>query len=109
MAFTLINNSTLFPTLIKKVPHTIGEWAMFLGSPFITMTLLCCFCAVVGPSLRHGRLTLRYLTNTFAYLWFGLTWIPILFKAPFMASKQGEWVKTEHTRNISLEQMARRE
>jgi cellulose synthase/poly-beta-1,6-N-acetylglucosamine synthase-like glycosyltransferase len=109
MAFTLMNNSMLFPTLIKKIPHTAGEWAIFLGMPFVTMAVFCCICAVIGPSLHHGRLTLRYVRNTLAYLWFGLTWIPILFRAPFMASSQNEWAKTEHTRNISLEQMARRE
>jgi cellulose synthase/poly-beta-1,6-N-acetylglucosamine synthase-like glycosyltransferase len=109
MAFTLINNSMLFPTLIKKIPHTAAEWVVFLGMPFVTMALFCVFCAIVGPSLRFGRLTLRYLKNTFAYLWFGLTWIPILFRAPFIAGKQGDWAKTEHTRNISLEQVPRRE
>ncbi|MDR3332379.1 MAG: glycosyltransferase [Synergistaceae bacterium] len=109
MAFTLVNNALLFPTLIQKIPQTPLEWAIFLGTPVATMALFCAFCSIVGPSLRFGKLTLRYMRNTAAYFWFGLTWIPILFKAPFMAGKQGDWAKTEHTRNISLEQMARRE
>ena len=60
------------------------------------------FVAVVGPSLRHRRLDLSYLLYGPAYLWFGLTWLPVLFKALFLAHDQGTWMKTEHTRHIVL-------
>ncbi|HQF90687.1 MAG TPA: glycosyltransferase family 2 protein [Synergistaceae bacterium] len=65
------------------------------------------FVAVVGPSLRHRRLDLSYFFYAPAYLWFGLTWLPVLFKALFLAYDQGTWVKTEHTRHIVLGDLAR--
>ncbi|MDR3255440.1 MAG: glycosyltransferase [Synergistaceae bacterium] len=107
MAYTIINNSLLFPTLSKNAPETLAEWIAFVGMPIATIFFFCSFCAIAGPSMRRRKITLLYAKDTFAYFWFGVTWIPILFKAPFMSGDQGEWVKTEHTRNVSLEQIGR--
>ena len=57
--------------------------------------------------MHEKKFTLRYVKDTFVYFWFGLTWIPILFKAATLAKDQSTWVKTEHTRNISLDQVDR--
>jgi hypothetical protein len=68
----------------------------------------CFFVALVGPSMHRRRLCVSYVKEVFGYFLFGLTWIPILFKAAFLAKDQGVWVKTEHTRSISMEQLVRR-
>jgi cellulose synthase/poly-beta-1,6-N-acetylglucosamine synthase-like glycosyltransferase len=108
MAYTIINNSLLFPSLEKNSPQTLIEWASFVGMPVATMFLFCAFCAVAGPSMRKRKITFAYAKDALGYFWFGLTWIPILFRVPFISRSQCNWVKTEHTRNISLDQMARK-
>lgn len=101
MAFTLINNMVLYPS--ADVPHTMVDWMLFFGLPIVSIIVFCLLCAIAGPSFHEKKLTLRYVKDTLAYFWFGLTWIPILFKAAFLAKDQGKWVKTEHTRGISLD------
>ena len=105
MIYTIVNNALLFPTLGKSTPQTPVEWIVFVGVPPVMIFCFCLFCTILGPSMRRRKLTLRYAKDTFAYMWYGVTWLPILFKAPFIAGRQGEWAKTEHTRGISLEQM----
>jgi cellulose synthase/poly-beta-1,6-N-acetylglucosamine synthase-like glycosyltransferase len=107
MAYTVINNALLFPTLNRDTPQTPAEWILFVGVPIATTFFFCAFCSIAGPSMRQRRLTFRYAKDAFAYFWFGVTWIPILFKAPFSSGSQDNWVKTEHTRNISIEQIGR--
>jgi cellulose synthase/poly-beta-1,6-N-acetylglucosamine synthase-like glycosyltransferase len=108
MAYTVINNALLFPTLGKDTPQTLTEWIVFVGMPIATTFFFCAFCSIAGPSLHRGRITFRYVRYAPAYFWFGVTWISILFKAPFMSGSQSDWVKTEHTRSISLEQVGRK-
>lgn len=102
MAFTLLNNMVIFPRVGNKVPVTPTDWVLFFGMPIFLIIAFCLLCAVVGPSMHKGKLTLKYVKDTFAYFVFGLTWIPILFKAAFLAKDQGVWDKTEHTRQISI-------
>lgn len=109
MVYTIVNNAILFPTLGKNTPQTLTEWVVFVGMPIFMTFAFCMFCAIVGPSMRQRKVTFRYAKDALAYFWFGITWIPILFKAAFLAGSQGEWVKTEHTRSISLEQVGRRD
>ena len=109
MVYTIVNNSILFPTLESKTPQTIWEWAFFVGMPIIMIFSFCIFCAIVGPSMRDRRFTLRYAKDSIGYFWFGITWIPILFKSAFLASSQSVWVKTDHTRGITLDQMGSRD
>ena len=102
-AFTLINNMVLYPS--ADVPHTMIDWALFFGLPVVSIIAFCLLCAIAGPSFHERRFTLRYVKYTLSYFWFGLTWIPILFRAAFLAKDQGKWVKTEHTRGISLDEV----
>lgn len=108
MIYTIVNNAILFPTLGAKVPETALEWAFFLSVPFMMILAYCAWVDVVGPSKRRGRLVLRYVTAVPAYFFFGLTWIPILFRAAFMAGSQAVWVKTEHTRKVTIDQVSAR-
>ncbi|MCD8391641.1 MAG: glycosyltransferase [Cloacibacillus porcorum] len=101
MAFTLVNNMVLYPS--SDIPQSMLEWTLFFGLPVFSIISFCLLCAIAGPSMHEKKFTLRYVKDTFAYFWFGLTWIPILFKAAFLAKDQGKWVKTEHTRGISLD------
>lgn len=102
MAYTLLNNMVLFPRATNKVPVTPTDWMLFFGMPVFMIIAFCLICAIVGPSMRKKKLTLKYVKDTFAYFIFGLTWIPILFKAIFLAKDQRVWDKTEHTRQISI-------
>ena len=101
MAFTLIINMVLYPS--SDIPQSMLEWTLFFGLPIFSIIAFCLLCAIAGPSMHEKKFTLRYVKDTFAYFWFGLTWIPILFKAAFLAKDQGKWAKTEHTRGISLD------
>ena len=103
MAYTLINNMILFPTISDKTPQTVVDWGLFFGMPVILTVAFCLICVIIGPSMHEKKFTLRYVKDTFAYFWFGLTWIPILFKAAALAKDQSTWVKTEHTRNIAID------
>lgn len=108
MAYTVINNAILFPTLESKAPTTPLEWMAFVGLPVAMILAHCLFVALVGPSMHRRRLCLDYVKDVFGYFLFGLSWIPILFKAAFLAKDQGVWVKTEHTRSISIGQVTNR-
>ena len=108
MIYTIVNNAILFPTLESKTPQTVFEWVAFVGMPLFLILAHCAFVVVVGPSMHRRKLSFRYAKDAFGYFWFGLTWIPILFRAAFLAGSQAVWVKTEHTRDISLDQVARR-
>ena len=101
MAFTLINNMVLYPS--SDIPQSALEWTLFFGLPIFSIVAFCLICAIAGPSMHEKKFTLRYVKDTFAYFWFGITWIPILFHAAFLAKDQGNWVKTEHTRSMSLD------
>jgi cellulose synthase/poly-beta-1,6-N-acetylglucosamine synthase-like glycosyltransferase len=50
---------------------------------------------VLGPSLKEGRFTLRYLPYFDLYTVYGLSWIPIVFLGLFLSWNQKRWVKTE--------------
>lgn len=102
MAYTLLNNMVLFPKVTNKVPTTTADWLLFFSMPLFFTILFCLVCAIAGPSMRHKKLTFKYAKDTFSYFIYGLTWIPILFKAAFLAKDQSTWDKTEHTRKISL-------
>ena len=105
MAYTLINNMILFPTISDSTPQTMVDWGLFFGMPIFMIIAFCLICVIVGPSMHEKKFTLRYVKDTFVYFWFGLTWIPILFKAATLAKDQSTWVKTEHTRSISMDQV----
>jgi cellulose synthase/poly-beta-1,6-N-acetylglucosamine synthase-like glycosyltransferase len=105
MAYTLINNMLLFPTISSSTPQTTLDWVLFFGLPVFVIIAFCFICVIVGPSMHEKKLTFKYVKDTFAYFWFGITWIPILFRAAVLAKDQATWVKTEHTRDISLDQL----
>ena len=107
MAYTIINNVILFPTISSGTPQTMMGWILFFGFPLFSIAAFCLLCVIIGPSMHEKKLTFRYVKDTFSYLWFGLTWIPILFKAMFLAKNQDTWVKTEHTRNMHLSEVSK--
>lgn len=109
MAYTLVNNLLLFPTISNDTPETMIDWVLFFGMPIFFIVLFALICVIIGPSMHEKKFTLRYVKDTFIYFWFGLTWIPILFKAAWLAGDQSTWVKTEHTRGISLEQVSKKQ
>lgn len=60
---------------------------------------------VIGPSLREGKVTFKYVVYLFYYAWYGITWIPVVFYSLFLSGNQKHWVKTEHVRNLSIEEV----
>jgi cellulose synthase/poly-beta-1,6-N-acetylglucosamine synthase-like glycosyltransferase len=108
MIYTFVNNAILFPTLESQTPQTVFQWVAFVGLPVALIFAHCALVVLVGPSMQRKKLTFKYVPAVFAYFWFGITWIPILFRAAFLSGKQEVWVKTEHTRSISLEQVGHR-
>ncbi|MGQ9623504.1 MAG: glycosyltransferase family 2 protein [Candidatus Caldatribacteriaceae bacterium] len=57
---------------------------------------------ILGPSLREGRLTFRYLPYLVLYAVYGLSWIPIAFSGLLLSWNQKQWIKTEHTCGVSM-------
>ena len=108
MGYTLVNNLVLFPTAGDGTPETMTDWILFFGLPVFMVVFFCLICVVAGPSMKEKKLTFRYVPDTIKYFWFGLTWIPVLFRAAFLAKDQGTWVKTEHTRGISLDDVSKK-
>lgn len=62
------------------------------------------FVVVVGPSVRYGRVTTRYLSTVPHLLWYGLTLAPMTFYAAFTHNNK-QWVHTIHTRSLSLSEV----
>ncbi|MBC7217354.1 MAG: glycosyltransferase family 2 protein [Candidatus Caldatribacterium sp.] len=60
---------------------------------------------VLGPSLKEGRFTLRYLPYFALYTVYGLSWIPIVFSGVLLSWNQRRWVKTEHSCAISIKEI----
>ena len=60
---------------------------------------------IIGPSLREGKITLKYVIYLLYYAWYGITWIPIVFYSLFLSRDQKHWVKTEHVRGLSIEEV----
>lgn len=93
----------------------LASWALDHGRPLewywyvwpILAVIQSAYQVVIGPSLRHGRLVLRYVPSALWYFWYGLTWIPMVFYAAWLARDQNHWVKTEHTRAISVDSLSR--
>lgn len=60
---------------------------------------------ILGPSLREGRFTFRYLPYLVLYTAYGLSWIPVVFHGFLLSWNQRRWVKTEHAFSISIREL----
>ncbi len=67
--------------------------------------LLGALHAVVGPSVRTGKLSFKYLIWFPAYIAFGLSWFYPIVRGLLSARDQGHWVKTAHKRSISSSEL----
>src|SRR5207249_10726043 len=77
-------------------------WALWLVFPLLAIVQLI-LVLVVAPSLRHRRLEFRYVPDVVSFLGYGIRWVPSMLNA--LAARRGgrAWVKTEHTRSLSLD------
>lgn len=80
------------------IPQQPSFWYFWLALIFVQNT----YQIIIGPSLREGRLTLRYLPYLFFYIWYGLTWLPVIFYSLFFSRNQKTWIRTEHVRNLKV-------
>lgn len=63
---------------------------------------------VVAPSLHAGRVELRYVPDVASFLAYGVRWIPSMLSAIVASRSNHAWVKTEHTRSLSLDDLRRK-
>ena len=77
----------------------IGYWWM----PFAFLQSI--YQLIIAPSLREGKLSPKYIAYLLYYVWYGLTWIPVVFYSLFLSRNQTHWVKTEHIRDLSIDQL----
>ncbi len=83
-------------------------WWIWLAFPlFATIQLV--LVLVVAPSLHFGRVELRYLPDVFSFLSYGVRWIPTMLSAVAASRTRRPWVKTEHTRALSLDEVEPKE
>ena len=94
--FAQFGRAWLESTLINET--TMVAW---LVSPLLIGALH----AVVGPSMRAGKLSFKYLIWLPAYIAFGLTWFYPIVRGLLNARDQGHWVKTAHNRSISSSEL----
>lgn len=90
-------------------PTTLAQdplWPVWLLFPaFATIQLV--LILVVAPSLHFRRLELRYVPDVLSFLAYGVRWIPSMLTAAVASRGGGAWVKTEHTRSLSLNDVDR--
>ena len=92
-----------FPLITLPVVSSGGARALLPWLVWILIALAqAMFQVVAGPSLARQKLTLRYVGDAAWYLWYAYSWAPLSIYALFVANRQGNWVKTEHTRDLSV-------
>jgi cellulose synthase/poly-beta-1,6-N-acetylglucosamine synthase-like glycosyltransferase len=79
-------------------------WVAFAASA----ALQTLFVLVVAPSLHFGRVELRYAPDVFSFFAYGLRWLPSMAAAALDSRRSGRWVKTEHSRALSLRDVRRK-
>lgn len=60
---------------------------------------------VVAPTLRFGRFNPMYVVMLVPLHLFNLSWFIPVFKGIAQSNNQGNWVKTEHTRTVRLDEL----
>ncbi len=86
--------------LAHPLAHEL-EIIAWLASPL----LLAALHSLIGPSLRAGKLSFKYLIWIPTYFIFGLSWFYPIVRGLLSAHDQGHWVKTAHTRSISSSEL----
>ena len=82
---------------------TLPGLATLVSFPIVyTMT-----ASILGPSIRNGRPDFSYLRYFPTFLFYGITWLPLVFHALFLAHNQGNWVATRHNRDIVIGEIAK--
>ena len=105
--FTIISSFalTIFEVsrwiIITPMPGLFFFW--YWWTPFALLQSV--YQIIIGPSLREGKITLKYVIYLLYYAWYGITWIPIVFYSLFLSRDQKHWVKTEHVRGLSIEEV----
>jgi hypothetical protein len=62
---------------------------------------------LIAPFMRFGRIVPKYLPGILTLAFFGLTWVPILLRGLITSNQQSDWVKTEHTRAVTVGDLER--
>jgi cellulose synthase/poly-beta-1,6-N-acetylglucosamine synthase-like glycosyltransferase len=63
---------------------------------------------VVAPSLHSRKVELRYVPDILSFAAYGVRWIPSMLSAIAASRSSRAWVKTEHTRSLSLDDLRRK-
>lgn len=88
----------------QKYTTISAVWHVYLA---LSITQVA-FFVIIAPSIRFKRVTFKYVPDILGYFWYGLTWAPVVIKGMLCAHKQGEWVKTEHTRGLGMNDLMKK-
>ncbi len=95
--------AAVYAEWVPGILKTPQGFAAFFSFPVIYTIA----ASVLGPSIRNERLDLTYLRFFPTFLFYGLTWLPLVFRALFTARNQGVWVATRHNRDIDIAEIAK--
>jgi cellulose synthase/poly-beta-1,6-N-acetylglucosamine synthase-like glycosyltransferase len=84
------------PSLMQPAPVSVPlhAWAL----------MLCTYLLYPLLAMVLERVPARMYVNYLCSLLFAVTWLPVIFLG-LLKSRGKEWVHTEHTRNVSIEQV----
>ncbi|MGC8777563.1 MAG: glycosyltransferase family 2 protein [Candidatus Caldatribacteriaceae bacterium] len=97
-----LSSLLLFTNLGRFVLGTVPRQPFFWFSWLFLVLVQNTYQIIIGPSLKEGKFTLRYLPYLFFYIWYGFTWIPVIFYSLFFSRNQQTWIRTEHIRNLKV-------
>jgi cellulose synthase/poly-beta-1,6-N-acetylglucosamine synthase-like glycosyltransferase len=97
-----LSSTLLFAQLGRLALGTAPRQPLFWLSWLFLVLTQNAYQIVIGPSLKEGRFTLRYLPYLFFYIIYGFTWLPVIFYSIPFSRNQKIWVRTEHVRNLKV-------
>lgn len=103
LAVALLAGVVFAPFLPAGHP-LLTAWPLFAFAAIVQ----CLVVLVVAPSIHDRRLTLRYLPAIGPFLLYGLVWVPRVLTLP-LARRAPRWVRTEHSRALTLADIERAE
>ena len=98
----------MFAGLVPALVRTLGGSRVPTSTDALLAVFVSCSVVqiglqlVVSPSLHERRLTLNWLRDLVGYFAYGLAWLPVAVVAVVRSSDQRGWLRTEHTRGLSV-------
>lgn len=103
----VLTTTLMIAEVVKRVIESNSPSIAYLYLWIPVAFIQSMYQVVLGPSLKEGRFTLRYLPYFALYTIYGLSWIPIVFQGLCLSWNQKQWAKTEHNCSISIRELLR--